>query len=152
MICTKVYSYNTSSFLIVEDSIVQVDGAVCDLKVNRTILERLKINWDSTIYEYIENWCHVEAEWNQMVEWWFCNILLDILNYVVSSSTLTISDSIKYYKTITQPSDSTQLQCDINSLSRWSTVWNHKSRLTTLQILPLMYILERMIFFICNLK
>ena len=40
----------------------------------------------------------------------------NIPNYVVSSSTLMFADNTKCYKTIAQPSDSTQLQHDINSL------------------------------------
>ena len=55
-----------------------------------------------------------------------------------------IADNIKCYKTITQPSDLAQLQGDINFLHRWSTVWNHKSLLTTLKILSLMYIHPKM--------
>ena len=34
------------------------------------------------------------------------------------------ADDTKFYKTIAQPSDSTQLQNDINSLCRWSTESN----------------------------
>ena len=48
----------------------------------------------------------------------------DIPNYVVSSSTLMFADDTKCYKTIAQPSDSTQLQHDINSLCRWGTESN----------------------------
>ena len=43
----------------------------------------------------------------------------NIPNYV--TSTLMFADDTKCYKTIAQPSDSTQLQHDINSLCRWST-------------------------------
>ena len=48
----------------------------------------------------------------------------DIPNYVMSSSTVMFTDDTKCYKTIAQPSDSTQLQHDINSLCRWSTESN----------------------------
>ena len=50
----------------------------------------------------------------------------DIPNYDVSYSTLMFADDTKCFKTITQPSDSTQLQHDLNSLCRWTTDSNLK--------------------------
>ena len=48
----------------------------------------------------------------------------DIPNYVTSSTTLLFADDTKCFKTIIQPSDSIQLQRDIESLTQWSIDWN----------------------------
>ena len=48
----------------------------------------------------------------------------DIPNYVTSSTTLLFADDTKCFKTIIQPSDSIQLQRNIESLTQWSIDWN----------------------------